>query len=90
MYRKYITQKEFKRLLENSPSNVRFVVYYVNEGRRVKVMKPKKKNKYTLDQLGMTVDKLVIAVNDLTKVVKRIEARLDYNGLKDLPKNYKY
>lgn len=83
MYHKYITQKEFKRLLENSPSNARFVVYYVSEGRRVKVMKPKKKNKYTLNQIGD-------ALMELTKAVKRIEARLDYNGLKDLPKNYKY
>lgn len=46
-------------------------------------MKPKKKNKYTLNQIGD-------ALMELTKVVKRIEARLDYNGLKDLPKDYKY
>lgn len=83
MYHEYITQQEFKDLLEKSPSNARFVVYYVSEGRRVKVMKPKKKNRYTLNQIGD-------ALMELTKVVKRIEARLDYNGLKDLPKNYKY
>ena len=100
MYHKYITHKEFKYLLENSSSNVRFVVYYISKGRRVKAMKPKKsitigerveRLETKVDQLGTTVDKLVIAVSDLTKVVNRIDTRLNYivqaNNLKDLPRN---
>lgn len=102
-----ITQKEFKRLLENSPSNARFVVYYLSEGRRAKVMKSKKKGhslNSRVNKLESRMDKLDPRMNrieskldqigdvliELTKSVKRIEARLDYNDLKKLPKNYKY
>ena len=52
--------------------------------------------RYTLNQLGMTVDKLVVTVNDLAKEMRDgfkrvnaridlIEERLDYNNLKKLP-----
>ncbi|MCQ2794869.1 MAG: hypothetical protein MJ214_01500 [Bacilli bacterium] len=75
--------EEVKELLEKLPPNVWIRVYYGNKGRRVKVMKPKKKNKYTLnglgsrmdrfetklDQLAMTVDRLVVTVDNLAKYV---------------------
>lgn len=59
--------------------------------RRGTHVKKPKKNKYTLNQLGMTVDKLARIVNDgfseLKQDIKDINARLDYivdaNNLKD-------
>ena len=76
MYRKYITQKEFKCLLENSPSNARFVVYYVSERRRVKVMKSKKKG----HSLNSRVNRLESRMDKLDSRMNRMESKLDQIG----------
>ena len=85
--------KEISELLKNPPPNVRIRVYYDSEEKRVKVVRTKIKNKYTLNQLGSKIDQISDAIINLTKTVDRIDTRLDYviqaNNLKDLPKTNK-
>lgn len=100
MRRKIITLIEFVKLIENPSPDLKIPVYDESKEEESTTMHPtrKKKSKYTLNQLGVTVDKLVITVNDLAKEMRdgfkqvntridKIEDRLDYNNLKKLPEN---
>lgn len=95
MKNEFISHQKMIENLKNPSLDAWYKVYYGNKGKRKTSMK-KTKKKYTLNQLGETVDKLVMTVNQLSKTVDegfkqvneridRIERRLDYNNLKKLP-----
>lgn len=92
--------KEIKELLKKLPPNVRIRVYYDSEGRPKRPMKTKNRSKMTISQRMDRFESTLVQISDnLTKLnqkvdkgfselrqdIKNINARLDYNELKQLP-----
>lgn len=76
MQKELVSSNELQKILKNPSPNTLHPVYYKVKGRRKKRMK-KKKNKYTLDQIG----------DALFSLIARIDYIVKANDLKDLPKN---
>ena len=73
---------KFKEILKNPSLNLQVRVYDEDDNSRGKSMNKLKKEKMTLVKLAEKMDEGFKQVNAR---IDRIEARLDYNGLKDLP-----
>ncbi|MCQ2752758.1 MAG: hypothetical protein MJ206_00635 [Bacilli bacterium] len=98
--KKLMTVGEIRKIPDNLSHLYKIPVYDEKGDKLVKPKNPKRKNKYTLNQLGERVDKLGERVDQLVATVmvlaetvdkgfKQINARIDYivkaNSLKDIP-----